>query len=68
MNLDEGDEMEYGLSIEVLPGVWAKASVKGHVREGESPAECWQRLSTTVDGLLQHHARELEASLRNNKT
>lgn len=56
--------MEYGLSVEASNGVWVKASVKGHVREGESPLACWQRLSQTVDSLLKHHAQELSDGLR----
>lgn len=64
MSADTGDELEYGLSIEAADGVWLKASIKGHVREGESIGECWQRLSVAVDNLLQHHARELAKQLK----
>jgi len=62
--LDEGDEFEYGLSIEAVPGVWVKAAVKVKVRSGETPMACWERASGTVDSLLHFHANQLVDDLK----
>lgn len=62
--LDEGDELEYGLSVEAASGVWVKASVKTKVRPGETPLACWERASGTVDSLLKFHADRLASDLR----
>lgn len=62
MSVDPGDEVEYGLSVEAADGIWVKASIKTRVRDGESMAECWQRVTVAVDKLLQHHAKELGKS------
>lgn len=61
--LDEGDELEYGLSIEAAPGVWVKASIKVKVRSDETPMACWGRASETVDSLLRFHADRLVSEL-----
>jgi len=61
--LSADDEMEYGLSIEATNGVWVKASVKTRVRQNESPLECWQRASQTVDALIKMHADRLAKEL-----
>lgn len=56
---DPGDQLEYGISMEIAPGLWAKSSVTVRVREDETPLACFQRASGVVDGLLRHHAKEL---------
>jgi hypothetical protein len=61
--IDEGDELEYGLSIEAAPGVWVKAALKVKARPGETPMACWERASETVDSLLRFHADRLASEL-----
>ena len=57
--LDSGDTLEYGISMEVAPGLWVKSAVTVRVRDDESAAACFKRATDVVDNLLRHHAAEL---------
>jgi len=62
--LDEGDEIEYGLSISEAGEYWAKLHAKVHVRAGENAVQASDRAANFVDAMLQHHVKALKQQLR----
>lgn len=60
--LDEGDRLEYSLSVDG-GGFWVKLGVNVRVRANETAVETKQRAELVVDNLLQHHVKELKKQL-----
>ena len=62
--LDEGDRVDYSLSVSEGGEFWAKLGVSVRVREGENGIQAADRAEKFVDNLLQQHVQALHAQLR----
>lgn len=62
--LDEGDQVEYALSLSDRGEFWAKFGATVRVRVGENGVQSAERATQFVDNLLQAHVQELKRELR----
>jgi hypothetical protein len=61
--LEPGDSITYSLSFDG-GGFWLKFAASSVIREGENPAQAYDRLGGVVDNLLQFHVRRIQDGLR----
>lgn len=62
--LDEGDRLDYSLSVSEGGEFWAKLGVSIHVRKDENAIQAADRAEKFVDAMLQMHVQALHDQLR----